>query len=105
MPLSHSDCLFIHIPKCAGTSVEVALGIADEYPEIGLKPTSTQPHFASMFGGGLQHLTIKEIVRNFPQVITRKGLYSFSVIRDPVKRFVSYFVWNNYRFSDVSLDD
>jgi len=105
MPLSHSDCLFIHIPKCAGTSVEVALGIADEYPEIGLKPTSTQPHFASMFGGGLQHLTIKEIVRNFPQVITRKGLYSFSVIRDPVKRFVSYFLWKNYRFSDVPLDD
>ena len=28
MPISHTHrCIFIHIPKCAGTSVETALGM------------------------------------------------------------------------------
>jgi hypothetical protein len=97
--------LFVHIPKCAGTSIELALEIADQYPEIGLKPISTTPNISSLFGGGLQHLTIREVLRNFPEVKARSGLFSFSVVRDPVDRFVSHFLWKHYRFSNVQLDD
>ena len=104
MPFSDSDCLFIHIPKCAGTSVEVALRVADEYPAIGLEPTSTRPHLSRLFGAGLQHLTVKEIRRNFPDVLARNR-FSFSIVRDPVDRFISHFLWANHRFSDVYLDD
>ena len=100
MPISRSGCLFVHIPKCAGTSIEVALGVADEYPHVGLEPTITKPHFSRLFGGGLQHLTIREIRRNYPEVAARPELHSFSIVRDPVDRFASHFVWKHYRFFD-----
>jgi mannosyltransferase OCH1-like enzyme len=105
MPFNGSDCLFIHIPKCAGTSLEVALGIADQYPDIGLKPTVTTPDIRRLFGGGLQHLTIREIEKNFPEIAKREGLFSFSIVRDPVDRFISHTIWKNYRFSDQPLDE
>jgi hypothetical protein len=105
MPFTGSDCLFVHIPKCAGTSLEVALGIADRYPEIGLKPTVTAPDIRRLFGGGLQHLTIKEIEKNFPDVMKREGLFSFSTVRDPVDRFFSHVLWKHHRFSDRIPDE
>lgn len=103
MPLARG-CLFIHIPKCAGTSVEVALGIADEYPKIGLEPTAAAPDAATLFGGGLQHLTIREIRSNFPEIMDRQSLVTFSIVRDPVDRFISHFAWKHNRFNDGDLD-
>jgi Capsular polysaccharide synthesis protein/Sulfotransferase family len=105
VPVSRSGCLFVHIPKCAGTSIEVALGVANEYPEIGLRVTSTRPHLAGLFGGGMQHLTIREIRQNFPEVAAQPGLFSFSIVRDPVDRFISHFLWKHHRFSDVLHND
>ena len=102
MPISRSNCLFVHIPKCAGTSVEVALGIADEYPAIGVTPTHTEPDFSKLFGGGLQHLTIREIIKNYTVNLYNSYTYSFSIIRDPVDRFVSYFLWKYYKFSEYT---
>jgi len=105
VPISRSGCLFVHIPKCAGTSVEVALGVADEYPAIGIKLTSTKPHLPTLFGGGLQHLTIREIRRNYPEAANRPGVFSFSIIRDPVDRLVSHFLWKHHRFADTMPDE
>jgi hypothetical protein len=103
MPVSSDGkCLFVHIPKCGGTSIEIALGIADSYPKIGLEPTSTSPNFRTLFGGGLQHLTAKEIQNNFGD-IWRAKKKSFSIMRDPVDRLVSHFIWKHYRFSDLTL--
>jgi hypothetical protein len=105
MPLGRHGCLFIHIPKCAGTSIEVALGVANGYPNIGFEPTSTAAHPSRLFGAGLQHLTLREIRQDYPDVIAMPGLWSFSIIRDPVDRFVSHFVWKRHRFRDVRPDE
>ncbi|HTV90918.1 MAG TPA: capsular polysaccharide synthesis protein [Stellaceae bacterium] len=99
MPVVNS-CLFIHIPKCAGTSLEVAFGIADDYPHLGLTITKTRPNFQTLFGDGLQHLSIREINTNYPQISRGAGIFKFSVIRDPVDRFVSEFVWRHFRFQE-----
>ncbi len=101
MPLTDSGCLFIHIPKCAGTSIEMSLGIADAYPEIGLRPTSTQPDLSHLFGAGMQHLTVREIRENFADVLQDRVRYEFSVVREPVDRLVSHFVWKEFRFNDA----
>ena len=104
MPLSRG-CLFVHIPKCAGTSIEVALGIADDYPELGRAPTTTVPHIRSLFGGGLQHLTVREMRRNYPEIAARPTLFTFSVVRDPIDRFLSHVAWKHFRFSDRRVDE
>lgn len=94
---------FVHIPKCAGTTLEVALGIASDYPRIGLEVTRTSPDFTRLFGGGLQHLTARELNRNY---VDQWGSlrYTFAVVRDPVERFISHFGWKHFRFLDVKDD-
>jgi hypothetical protein len=103
MPLIGSGILFIHIPKCGGTSIEVAAGLAEKYPTLGLSLTSTEPEPAKLFGGGLQHLTISEIEQHYHHRLLEPIKYSFSVVRDPVDRFVSHFLWRSYRFSDRNI--
>ena len=103
MPLAR-DCLFIHIPKCSGTSIEVALGVTVDYPDIGLAPTVTNPHMATLFGGGLQHLTVREVCSGYADVAGSRAKFSFSVVRDPIDRFLSHFLWKHYRFTDAPLD-
>lgn len=106
MPYSKSNCLFIHIPKCAGTSIEVSLGVAEKYPELGIQPTSTTASISSLFGSGLQHLTIREIAKNYPSIFSSPNLFSFSVLRNPIDRFISHVSWKHYRFSeDIPNDD
>jgi len=104
LPICRAGCLFIHIPKCAGTSVEIALGVAEQYPDLGLRPTSTKPNLATLFGAHLQHLTFREICRNYAEVLKHPRLFSFSVVRDPVDRFISHFLWKHYRFAEAQAD-
>ena len=36
MPISYKhNCIFVHIPKCAGTSIEFALGMHGDPKNIG----------------------------------------------------------------------
>lgn len=100
MPIVGSDVLFIHIPKCAGTSVEVAAGFDKDYPTLGMSPTSTKLDRVRLFGDGLQHLCIREIREQFFDHLPKPINYSFSIVRDPIARFVSHFVWRIVRFSE-----
>jgi len=100
MPLCQKrNLLFIHIPKCAGTSIEVACGWSSSYPRIGLEPTQTTPHFPSLFGGGLQHLTVREIRENYLRDEIER-YFCFTVLRDPFHRLVSHFLWRFFRFQE-----
>ena len=96
MPVSHDlRCVFVHIPKTGGTSIEVALS---------MRPADKQEHAELLFGpvlsgelrrldlgtGYLQHLTWAEIER----VDHGKALanyYSFAIVRNPWDRLVSSF--------------
>src|SRR5262245_28523163 len=99
MPIDHERrVIFVHIPKCAGTSIEVAFGWANKYDRIGLDVTATEPNFDTYFGGGLQHFTIREMVENG---IAIDKYTKFAIFRDPFDRLVSHFLWRYYRFQEL----
>jgi hypothetical protein len=102
MPVTHPSSSkrvgFVHIPKCDGTSIEWALGIAADYPSIGVRPTNIPTNNVLLFGGGLQHLTVRELRRDHASVWNALAL-RFSVLRDPVERMVSHFLWHEWRHS------
>ncbi len=77
---------FIHIPKCAGTSVRKALRSIDatdgmfdgmaRHPEMGMV------HYA--------HFTLVDLARYFPEEYRKVAAYrSVAIVRDPVDRFYS----------------
>jgi hypothetical protein len=98
MPISDTGCLFIHIPKCGGTSIEIALGVADRYPKLGIEPTTTEPDANQLFGGGLQHHSIREINIFYNDTVINKKTFSFCIIRSPIERYASFLAWQYYRF-------
>ena len=103
MPLTHDrTALFIHIPKCAGTSMEIAMGYGSRYPTLGESRTVTTPDYDDLFGGGLQHLSVREAVENYPHCLTRVKL-RFAIIRHPVERIISAYGWKTYRFNHADL--
>ena len=103
MPLTNDKtALFIHIPKCAGTSLEIAMGYGRRYPTLGESRTATTPDYDDLFGGGLQHLSIREVVENYPDRLTRVKL-RFAIIRSPVPRMISAYGWKTYRFNRANL--
>jgi len=94
MPLSKKHkCLFIHIPKTGGSSIEAALGIfrdwniEDREYLFGLIQSNelTKLNFLSNF---LQHLTIKQCQAISP---TCKDYFSFSFVRNPWDKMVSIY--------------
>ena len=54
MPISSDyNCIFVHIPKTAGTSIEAALGMHGDLKKIGILPNPDQKKDTSLlFGNG-----------------------------------------------------
>lgn len=103
MPLTNDrTALFVHIPKCAGTSLEIAMGYDRRYTTLGKSRTVTTPNYDDLFGGALQHLSIREAVENYPHCLTQVKL-RFAVIRHPVERIISAYGWKRYRLNHASV--
>ena len=103
MPLTNDrTALFIHIPKCAGTSLEIAMDYGRRYPTLGQSRTSTTPDYDYLFGGGLQHLSIREVVENYPHHLNQVKL-RFPIIRRPVERMISAYGWKTFRFNHTDM--
>jgi chondroitin 4-sulfotransferase 11 len=80
MPLSRFyKCIFIHIPKTAGTSIEKILN------------TSTEADFYSIKPPTLQHLTWAELKDKI--TLDYSEFYKFTVVRNPFERLVSEYEW------------
>ncbi len=78
--------VFVHVPKCAGTSLRHALRAIDSsggaFRAIGEHPEMGSVHFA--------HLPLADVARYFPQAFEKVCDYrSMAIVRDPLDRFFS----------------
>ena len=97
MPISHAHrCIFIHIPKTGGTSIERALGMRGRnkkedrellYGRIESNDLKRQ----ALLSGYLQHITMADIHTLYPER-PFADYFSFSVVRNPWDRLVSTYV-------------
>ena len=87
MPVSRKlKCIFVHIPKTAGTSIEVAMDMHENKEDLGFVTVSLGANTNTLFGKGLQHLTavqIKNYFKNFEEY------FKFTFVRNPWDRFAS----------------
>jgi hypothetical protein len=101
MPISYQyKTIFLHIPKCGGTSIEKVLGTATIEEFFSFKKVSTHKEFfispekfsADDFSLCMsktpQHFTFMELKKSIPPE-TFDSYLKFSVIRNPYTRFVS----------------
>lgn len=84
MPIFHSyKTVFIHIPKCGGSSVEEAFDINTHINDTFCEDT--------MFGENSQHYTYDEILRKSKKDVSK--YFSFAFVRNPWSRLVSEYFW------------
>lgn len=94
MPVSLSlRCLFVHIPKTGGTSIEKALDIFGDWriedrERLFGRIASPDLLAAGFLSRYLQHLTLPELRPLLPPALA-DGLLSFSFVRNPWDRMVS----------------
>lgn len=91
-----SSFAFVHIPKCAGTSVRTVLLAYDDRAHIyveGYANASGLPEVFDVEGFGPvkhNHLSLSAMRNVLPQELARIQEYrSLAIIRDPVPRFIS----------------
>lgn len=108
MPIDHKHkCIFIHIPKTAGTSIEKSLGIKKWDPSL----LRLRKEF--LIDGVLyapQHLTAVMVRGNKKAKKWWKDYFKFSIVRHPYTRVLSEFCWvnrhrgPNFKFTRVGFN-
>lgn len=97
----HDNCLFIHIPKTAGQSVESVFleraGLSWEQREALLLRKNHDPKLGPP---RLAHLTAREYLElGYVSQQQFDSMYKFAVVRNPFERLVSEFTYQKYPYS------
>lgn len=102
MPISYQyQCVFVHIPKNAGTSISQALDLRFNHCQIrkrfGIKSKKTwkKYHLAQIYKNKvLQHLTLPNMIKiNYLPFSIFQNFYKFAFVRNPWDRFISEFFY------------
>ena len=110
MPISHEHrCIFVHIPKCGGTSIELGLGMGGKNELFGFEAADGTRYDNSvgprMKAEGrhdlicLQHLEAARIRSRYPPEIW-STYFTFSVVRNPFDLVVSDFSYHTQKRKD-----
>lgn len=107
MPISYDHkILFIHVPKCAGTSIEGILNCKDEnkfYTESLTSQTLaslpinsfTDREYRICASKNKQHYTYRELIKILPKNII-ENFEKIAVVRNPYDRLVSEYYYSAY---------
>lgn len=108
MPVCYKHKLiFIHIPKCAGSTIEKILNLNNLENFYSVHKTintgivveknkfNTLSEYYNCGYKTPQHLTLRELKRVLPKIYFN-SYKKFTVVRNPYSRFVSDFCYSNY---------
>lgn len=100
MPVDHKNkIIFVHIPKCGGTSVESFFDMRNKeslYDDLSSDINKNGVTYS------LQHLTPNFIKELIPDVYD--DYIKFTIIRNPYERVLSEYVWQNIYFPIENQD-
>ena len=93
--------VFVHIPKCAGTSIEKwlkdfqTLYLCDEK----IKEFRIEKGTCSCLHGKAMHFTFSDILTNIPE--NKSELYAFTIVRNPYLRILSHYLFMKRNFGGI----
>jgi len=99
MIVPEEKIIFIHIPKCAGSSIASALFHKIKYPNFrGYTKMSQADQKKYKTNLVLKHNTLtSHIIKNFD------AYYKFTIVRNPYDRFISSYFWKKQNLKHLTL--